>query len=329
MDTERRADGRRAFLTKAGTSVLVAGSAALGSPTISGATNFEIERYGDKELKIATVNKLKQGIRNKILSDPRLAPGFLKLAINDALGYNARTLAGGPDASVAMEMDREENRGLKPAFDAILEIKKSLQRTNEISLADVIAYAGGEAMEASGAPRVVVQLGRYDEKKAANIAEPIAGFSWEAPTADGFKAAFRRSGMGGREMALLLCALGSVRDVVDDALENAEEAEEDDLQDMSWQELLPNTFGGQGEMYGKRIGAGFFGTAYLERLLKAEKSKPASLSMMDNLLLSDAEVKSYMLKYAGKQKAFAGDVIDAYQKMTLLGEQYETRLLTD
>ena len=48
------------------------------------------------------------------------------------------------------------------------------------------------------------------------------GYSWEAPTANGFKSAFVRSGMGAREVALLLCALGSVNEVVEDAVEKAQ-----------------------------------------------------------------------------------------------------------
>ncbi|CAN0065639.1 unnamed protein product, partial [Hapterophycus canaliculatus] len=40
---------------------------AAASPGAAGASvNFETERYGDKELKIATVNKLRQQIRNSV-----------------------------------------------------------------------------------------------------------------------------------------------------------------------------------------------------------------------------------------------------------------------
>lgn len=41
--------------------------ATVSSPGAAGATvQFETERYGDKELKIATVNKLRQQIRNSV-----------------------------------------------------------------------------------------------------------------------------------------------------------------------------------------------------------------------------------------------------------------------
>ncbi|CAN0061068.1 unnamed protein product, partial [Ectocarpus sp. 8 AP-2014] len=43
------------------------GLALAVSPKAARATvNFETERYGDKELKIATVNKLRQQIRNSV-----------------------------------------------------------------------------------------------------------------------------------------------------------------------------------------------------------------------------------------------------------------------
>lgn len=40
---------------------------SVASPGVAGASvAFETERYGDKELKIATVNKLRQQIRNSV-----------------------------------------------------------------------------------------------------------------------------------------------------------------------------------------------------------------------------------------------------------------------
>jgi hypothetical protein len=66
---------------------------------------FDPDRYGDKELKIATVNKLKQKLRNAIAADLSLAVPFLRLAINDGVGYDAASDDGGPDGSVQYEME--------------------------------------------------------------------------------------------------------------------------------------------------------------------------------------------------------------------------------
>lgn len=62
--------GRGEFLANAAT-VVGAGVAGFGfaalNPSSAAATvQFETERYGDKELKIATVNKLRQQIRNAV-----------------------------------------------------------------------------------------------------------------------------------------------------------------------------------------------------------------------------------------------------------------------
>ena len=115
---------------------------------------FDTDVYGDKELKIATVNKIKQKLRNAILQDISVAPDLLKLAINDALGYDYSTTSGGPDGSIVFEMDRVENKGLEKALAVVLQVKKDLQRTNTVSLADIVAFGGAEALETVGCGRV-------------------------------------------------------------------------------------------------------------------------------------------------------------------------------
>jgi hypothetical protein len=92
-------------------------------------TYFDTDVYGDKELKIATVNKTKQKVRNAILANPALASAFLKLAINDGLGYSIEDKDGGLDGSVLYEMDGVQNSGLQNALLALQQIQKELQRT--------------------------------------------------------------------------------------------------------------------------------------------------------------------------------------------------------
>ncbi|KAG5192292.1 heme peroxidase [Tribonema minus] len=308
---------------------LAASALALATlvPTASEASvYFEIDRYGDKELKLGTVSKIRQAWRNKMLADPSIAPAVLKLAISDALGYNAKTTTGGPDSSVVFEMDRAENKGLEAALKTSLAIRADMKRTSEVSLSDVIAFGGGEAIEATGGPRIVVQLGRYDEKKGANPAEPIPGYSFETPTGGGIKEAFKRAGLGAREAALLLGAVGMVKEITDEAIESKEDEEEDDLVDSSWEKNLPKSFGGQSEIYGEKIGKGNFDTRYISTILRRERKAPNELGPMDKALLQDQEVKSFLTKYDGNTKAFNADVAEAYSKMTLLGELYENRI---
>ena len=49
------------------------------------------------------------------------------------------------------------NPGLKAAGDTLKGINKQVKKTTECTLADVIAYAGAEAIEASGGPRIQVR----------------------------------------------------------------------------------------------------------------------------------------------------------------------------
>eukprot|EP00903_Cladosiphon_okamuranus_P016005 g14779.t2 len=318
--------GRGDFISSVAASVgLGLGLAvAASSPGAAGAAvQFETERYGDKELKIATVNKLRQQIRNSLLEDPKLAPEMIKLAVADALGFDATTQTGGPDGSVALELDRDVAKTLKPAVDNALKIKKNLQRTNEMTLADVISMGGAEAIHACGGPPMLVQLGRYDEKKQPNPAPAIAGYSFDEPTGAGVKAAFKRAGLGPREMVLLLGAIGSVSDAVIALGEGGGDGYDDDLEDLEWQNSIPNTFGKESDKLGRPI-SNSFGTGFLQRVAAAGKDGGGT-GVVGKALLEDDEVKSFVRKYAGNSKAFTQDLSEAYTKMTLLGERYETR----
>ena len=177
---------------------------------------FDTDVYGDKELKIATVNKIKQKLRNAILQDISVAPDLLKLAINDALGFDASTDSGGPDGSIVFEIDREENKGLEKALAVVLAVKKDLQRTNTVSLADVVAFGGAEALETVGAGRITVQVGRFDSKNANPDAKLL---NWYSPQKEAVLTAFSSSGLDNREMTLLLGAVGEIQRVVQETLE--------------------------------------------------------------------------------------------------------------
>ena len=56
--------GRGEFIASVAASIGLALS--VGPDAATATVNFETERYGDKELKIATVNKLRQQIRNSV-----------------------------------------------------------------------------------------------------------------------------------------------------------------------------------------------------------------------------------------------------------------------
>jgi len=306
------------------------------APAAQAKVYFDTDVYGDKELKIATTNKIKQKLRNAILADFSLAPLFYELAINDALGFDAATLSGGPDGSIGLfEMDREMNKDLSRAVDTIKVIMAELKRTNTVGFGDLVSYAGAEALETAGCGRIVVQVGRFD---ATSENPKTSGVNWSIPgSADDVTGAFYSSGLDAKDTALLLGALGEVKRITKDAFDAAskkkkggddDDEEEEEGGDDSWQSNVPSTFGKRSEIYGKQMGKHDFGIAYFSRLLKAEKQgAQADIDAIGRALLSDPKVKTFVQKYAGQggETAFLADVPVAYNKLTTLGLAYTTR----
>ncbi len=218
IDAKER-DGVRKLLSFGG---ILLGSVALSHPSAAGAkVFFDTDTYGDKELKIATVNKIKQKLRNAILEDITLAPDLLKLALNDALSYNAATDDNGPNGSILFELEREENKGLKKAVDVIQKIKKELQRTTSVSFSDLVAFGGAEALETVGSERVIVQVGRTDAKKESD--SQAKAINWSNLSAESATGAFSTAGLTSRELVLLLGALGEITRIVEETQALAKE----------------------------------------------------------------------------------------------------------
>ena len=96
---------------------------------------MENDAYGDKELKQAAINNLKQRLRNKINQSPELAKGFFELAITDGLGYQSSDGTGGLDGSVTFY--ESVPLSFDSAVKCISSLKNELQETLSVSLADV------------------------------------------------------------------------------------------------------------------------------------------------------------------------------------------------
>lgn len=215
---------------------------------------FDTDVYGDKELKIATVNKIKQKLRNAILQDISIAPDLLKIAISDALGFDISSQDGGLDGSILFELEKEENNSFKKTVDVILNIKKDMQRTNTVSFADLVAFGGAEAMETIGSGRVTVQVGRFDSKKENKVNSVIP---WTTINNDGqdlsqkinlIKDAFKFSGIDPKDIVLLIGAIGEVDRVVQEtkeSLSNKKLSEDEDDEEFEAQPFVPTTFGKQ------------------------------------------------------------------------------------
>lgn len=299
-------------------------SIAVGSKSSRGSVFMDTDAYGDKELKQAAINNLKQKLRNSINHSPEVAKSYFELAVCDALGYDAQTSDGGLDGSFVYEGAPDTlNAGIK----GIETVKSDLQQSLSVSLADVSAYAGAEACEAIGAPRIVVQLGRSDAK-IKNKKEPafnIFGDSSEAPLSD-VKAVFAGSGLSVKDAAALLCAHGELRRTLKElrAKKAASQAEDDDdkseLDDE--QVFVPTSFGRRDEIWGPKI-SDSFSNRYISSLLKStRKSAPSeiTLTLLDRLLIEDPEYKAIAQSFASSNKDLLETLPSAYIRLTTLGQ---------
>lgn len=74
------------------------------------------------------------------------------------------------------------------------------------------------------------------------------------------------------------------------------EEDEDDLEDLSWQNSIPNTFGKESDKLGRPLATGF-GSGFLQRVAAGNPG-----GVVGSALLGDEEVKSFVRKYAGNSK---------------------------
>ncbi|KAL7538212.1 hypothetical protein ACHAWF_006026 [Thalassiosira exigua] len=136
---------------------------------------------------------------------------------SDSLSYDVETGGGGPDGSVVKAVVSEKNpdghaRMLRECADVLIDAKRNLRKLSSITLADAVALAGAEAVNAVGGPVLPTQLGRTEAALQAPVPPtmpPLDLFTGEA----GFDAvadAFRTSGLTEREMTALLGCLLAV-----------------------------------------------------------------------------------------------------------------------
>lgn len=221
---------RRAWLYSAAASAGTA-STCLLPKSASALVYLDPARYGDQELKNAAIAKCRTRIRDAVVSDPSYASRFYLLALLDGLSYDARRRSGGPDATVAasIQVPGEPYVKLREALSVLTEAQKALKRTNALTLADLIALAGAEAVAAVGGPEMSVQLGRTDSEALGDNLRAIKKGGLDeakkrgiAPAIDLVKAqndpsvvlaAFKRSGISDRESTALLGTLAVLNSV--------------------------------------------------------------------------------------------------------------------
>jgi len=196
---------------------------AVAAPPAQATVFLDPARYGDQELKNAAIAKCRTRVRDVIAKDPSTAANFFLLALLDGLSYDEKTKRGGPDGTVAasIQLPGRAYDELKDAVDILQESQKALKRTNALTLADLIALSGAEALAAVGGPEISVQLGRTDNPKLLDAIKSVSkgglreaealgiapAFDVENGTPSDVIKAFRRSGFTEREAAALLGAL--------------------------------------------------------------------------------------------------------------------------
>mmetsp|Transcript_62470 Transcript_62470/g.75168 ORF Transcript_62470/g.75168 Transcript_62470/m.75168 type:complete len:417 (-) Transcript_62470:65-1315(-) len=291
------------------------------TPTAQAAVMVDPDRYGDKELKMATVNVVKGKVHDLLADKPELLSPVLQLSMHDALTYDASTGEGGPDGGiVSLLLGGSPPRALEALIPAAKELdglRKVLKRTTEITMADVVALAGAEAIETAGGPRLVVQLGKGENKKGGGAA---GGSSYPDLGGKGSRetviAAFRRSGLTERDVALFYGVRVAVEKVVSDVVTVEEEVQE--VNEMGEKEVYipPSTFGGAKDKYGKSIGT--LDKAIFVSIMEGAKKKDGKTPDV----FYDAAVADVAQTYAKKKADYVKDLRTAYGSWMTLGAQY-------
>ncbi|KAI3822409.1 hypothetical protein L1987_09999 [Smallanthus sonchifolius] len=105
----------------------------------------------------------------------------------------------GMNGSVSFELDRPENKGLKKPLKILVEAKKIVDEKQPVSMADMIAVAGAEAVSLCGGPKIPVRLGRLD----SILPDPEGRLPEETLDALGLKQSFQRKGFSTQELVAL------------------------------------------------------------------------------------------------------------------------------
>ncbi|KAL3928422.1 MAG: hypothetical protein SGARI_005037, partial [Bacillariaceae sp.] len=206
-----------------GASSLGWAAAAAGITTASAPANAEVffdpAMYGDQEMRVGTVDTVRERARRAILQKPALAPSFYQLAILDGLSYNAADSKYGPNGGVIYAVlntkaDNQYLENLQGAAQVLIQAEKDLKKKTAVSIADCVAIAGAEAIESIGGPVLPVQLGRLevDKSKVQISPLPLDILSGNKSPAE-VRNAFKRAGLTEREMTALLGGLLTLEQV--------------------------------------------------------------------------------------------------------------------
>lgn len=182
-------------------------------PAANAEVYFDPAMYGDQELRVGTVDTVRERTRRAILQKPSLAPAFYQLALLDGLSFNAKESKYGPNGGVIFAVLNSKDTSeyisnLRDAATVLIQAEKDLKKKTAVSIADCVAIAGAEAIESIGGPILPVQLGRMEVEKGKMQLSPLPlDILSGSRSKKEVRAAFSSAGLTEREMTALLSGL--------------------------------------------------------------------------------------------------------------------------
>ncbi|KAL1210357.1 putative L-ascorbate peroxidase 6 [Cardamine amara subsp. amara] len=148
--------------------------------------------------KAADIYPLMQNEIRKVVTKGKAA-GVLRLVFHDAGTFELDDNSGGINGSIAYELERPENTGLKKSLKVLGKAKINVDAIQPVSWADMISVAGSEAVSICGGPTIPVVLGRLDSMQP----DPEGKMPPETLNASGLKECFKRKGFSIQELVAL------------------------------------------------------------------------------------------------------------------------------
>ena len=322
--------------------------------------------YGDQELRVGAVDSTRESVRRAILKNPPLAPSFYILSLLDGLSFNAAKNKFGPNGNViyavlASKDDSEYTRNLQEAAKVLVQTESNLKKKMAISIGDIVAIGGAEAIESIGGPVLPVQLGRLEVAKKDVVLSPlpIDILSGNAPLSE-VRDAFKNAGLTEREMTALLLALLTLQRVektiptedwkasakpkyvergkmgrmsdykmlTDEDIKAALNDEYDEDPDDGW--YIADSFGTRDDRFGNRIAKEVINEGNFNKFIQdlnkyfyKRKGENEFGWVADQVLDSDNPTAvAWMKKYADSNLSYLKDLKIAYNSVTQLGAVY-------
>ena len=347
-----------------------------GAPMMGGilsqppAANAEVfmdpAMYGDQELRVGAVDSTRESVRRAILQKPQLAPSFYILALLDGLSFDSAKNKFGPNGNVIYAVlgskdDSEYTRNLQDAAKVLVQTESNLKKKMAISIGDIVAIAGAEAIESIGGPVLPVQLGRLEVPKKDVVLSPlpIDILSGNAPLS-AVRNAFKTAGLTEREMTALLLGLLTLQRVektiptedwkaaarpkfvergkigrmsdykrlTDEDIKAALNDEYDEDPDDGW--YIADSFGTRDDRFGNRIAKDVISEANFNKFIQdltkyyyKKKGDNVFGWVGDQVMDSDNPTAvAWMKKYSDSNLSYLKDLKIAYNSVTQLGTVY-------